>query len=203
VNRTTLYLPLLLIGISACFASTAVARSGDPKSADDGWQVLSPVPAASSSQVSPAEPPTAAATQTLAAQAAHKPAVDSSSPSGTMATPTASTPVQPDAVVIGPPVAEPAATVPASESVLQVTAHDLSIHNALQKWLAAQGWQLAWEVPDELPIEYQATFREANMKQVLWDLMATTNHMKFPARACRHMANNVVRVIERADSCKE
>jgi hypothetical protein len=84
-----------------------------------------------------------------------------------------------------------------------VTAHDISLHSALERWLRSKGWQLAWSIPDELPIEFQASFTGPDMKAVLLQVMQATDHMNTPSRICRHMANKVARVVARAVSCKE
>lgn len=84
-----------------------------------------------------------------------------------------------------------------------VSAHDIDLHAALERWLANQGWQLAWSISDALPLEYNATFSGPDMKSVLEKVMRATSHMSTPARICRHIPNNVVRVVARAVSCKE
>jgi hypothetical protein len=73
--------------------------------------------------------------------------------------------------------------------------------NALDRWLQQQGWQLAWKIDDDLPLEFNATF-SGDFKSVLTQVMQATNHMRTPTRVCKH-TNNVIRVVARAANCQD
>lgn len=124
-------------------------------------------------------------------------------------TPTAIAPAQPVAVVptsaataVKPVVADslPAPTAPVVPE-LSVSARDGTLRAALERWLAGQHWQLAWEVDSDLPLEFDAQFT-GNFDVVLRQAMQATNHMRQPTRACIH-PNAVVRIIARAANCTE
>ncbi|ADG20623.1 conserved hypothetical protein (plasmid) [Paraburkholderia atlantica] len=163
--------------------------------AGDGWQILAAVP---SSRATPAisapapapalapAPAPAPATAVVAAPVART-ALDASS--SQTATGVASV------VLPGTP------TAPAATMTLSLSPQDLNLRNALDRWLQTQGWQLAWKVDDDLPLEFNATF-SGDFTTVLTQVMQATNHMRVPTRICRH-TNNVIRVIARAGNCQD
>ena len=103
-------------------------------------------------------------------------------------------------VVLAPTGAGTATTHPGILT-LAITPQDINLRNALDRWLQQQGWQLAWKIDDDLPLEFNATFT-GDFKSVLTQVMRATNHMRTPTRICRH-TNNVIRVIARAANCKD
>jgi Toxin co-regulated pilus biosynthesis protein Q len=84
---------------------------------------------------------------------------------------------------------------------LTIAPQDINLRNALDRWLQTQGWQLAWKIDDDLPLEFNASFA-GDFTSVLTQVMKATNHMRTPTRICRH-TNNVIRVIARAANCKD
>ncbi|KMZ11251.1 hypothetical protein BHUM_01104 [Candidatus Burkholderia humilis] len=84
---------------------------------------------------------------------------------------------------------------------LTITPQDINLRNALDRWFQQQGWQLAWKIDDDLPLEFNATF-SGDFKSVLTQVMQATNHMRTPTRVCKH-TNNVIRVVARAANCQE
>ncbi|WP_407672181.1 toxin co-regulated pilus biosynthesis Q family protein [Paraburkholderia acidisoli] len=84
---------------------------------------------------------------------------------------------------------------------LSITPQDMNLRNALDRWLSTQGWQLAWKIDDDLPVEFNASF-SGDFDSVLTQVMQATNHMRTPARICEH-TNNVIRVIARAANCQD
>jgi hypothetical protein len=82
-----------------------------------------------------------------------------------------------------------------------ISPQDVNLRNALDRWLQAKGWQLAWKIDDDLPLEFNATFT-GDFTAVLTQVMQATNHMRTPTRICRH-TNQVIRVVARAASCKD
>jgi hypothetical protein len=100
------------------------------------------------------------------------------------------------------PVILPGAVAPANHALtLTITPQDINLRNALDRWLQTQGWQLAWKIDDDLPLEFNASFT-GDFTSVLTQVMRATNHMRTPTRICRH-TNNVIRVIARAANCKD
>ena len=90
---------------------------------------------------------------------------------------------------------------PEGVSTLTITPQDINLRNALDRWLQQQGWQLAWKIDDDLPLEFNASF-SGDFKSVLTQVMQATNHMRTPTRVCKH-TNNVIRVVARAANCQE
>lgn len=85
--------------------------------------------------------------------------------------------------------------------LFSISPKDTNLRNALDRWLQQQGYQLAWRIDDDLPLEFNASF-SGDFTSVLRQVMLATNNMRTPARVCRH-SNRVIRVIARAASCKE
>ncbi|TCK33441.1 toxin co-regulated pilus biosynthesis protein Q [Paraburkholderia sp. BL8N3] len=100
-------------------------------------------------------------------------------------------------------VVAPSAGAAVSSGVLTlaITPQDINLRNALDRWLQQQGWQLAWKIDDDLPLEFNASF-SGDFKSVLTQVMQATNHMRTPTRICKH-TNNVIRVVARAANCQE
>ncbi|WP_250487165.1 toxin co-regulated pilus biosynthesis Q family protein [Caballeronia sp. GaOx3] len=201
----------------ACLALTTVSRlaAADPDQSrlapppGDGWQLLSApaakAPIAQLAMASPVAPVVRAATPAPApaapvAPAAPKAAVGATAPvalSGAAApSPVGSMDVAPVIVL-----SQGGATVPGGILTLSITPQDINLRNALDRWLQQQGWQLAWKIDDDLPLEFNASF-SGDFKSVLTQLMQATNHMRTPTRVCKH-TNNVIRVVARAANCQE
>ncbi|WP_321817825.1 MULTISPECIES: toxin co-regulated pilus biosynthesis Q family protein [unclassified Paraburkholderia] len=152
----------------------------------EGWQVLSPA-----TMVASAPAPTSAFAAPSASALSSPPLLATSIASA----PAASTDVK--AVVLpGAPTGEPTGTM-----TFSITPQSMNLRNALDAWLQTLGWQLAWKIDDDLPVEFNATFT-GDFRSVLTQVMEATNHMRTPARVCKH-TNNVIRVIARAANCKD
>ncbi|MGF6915873.1 toxin co-regulated pilus biosynthesis Q family protein [Paraburkholderia sp. 40] len=143
-------------------------------SAGDGWQVLSSIPPGTTS----GEPPVVAA--------------------GASTSPVTASPAS---LAVAPVVLPTATTASSGALAFSVSPSDRNLRNALDRWLQTQGWQLAWKVDDDLPLEFNATFT-GDFTSVLVQVMKATNHMRVPTRICRH-SNNVIRVVARAANCQE
>lgn len=163
----------------------------------EGWQILSGTPsvAASGPQAGPpvVSKTVAAPLAASAASAASAPALGSVASAGVANPPLAVT-----SVVL--PSAGPAAA-PGGILTLTVTPQDINLRNALDRWLQQQGWQLAWKIDDDLPLEFNATFT-GDFKSALTQVMQATIHMRTPTRVCKH-TNNVIRVVARAANCQD
>jgi len=183
----------LIAQVFALITLTGIATASFSQSqlsppSGNGWQMLSgPAPELTGSlaMVSPA-PAVAKNTGSVAEAAAAGP------------TPT----VPPSALTAVTPVVLPAAVpaMPASLT-LAITPQDINLRNALDRWLQQQGWQLAWKIDDDLPLEFNATFN-GDFDSVLTQVMRATNHMRTPTRICEH-TNNVIRVVARAANCQD
>jgi hypothetical protein len=178
-------LPALVLAGASGWSNAAVDpdQSRVPTPAGDGWQILSGAPGGK------AAPAASVAATPMASLPAAGPASTATTPT-TPTTPTAVVPV----VLPGNP------TAPAVLS-FSVSPQDVNLRNALDRWLQTQGWQLAWKVDDDLPLEFNATF-SGDFTSVLVQVMKATNHMRVPTRVCRH-TNNVIRVVARAANCQE
>lgn len=208
----------------ACLALTTVSglAAADPDQSrlapppGDGWQFLSapvakapvaPVaPVAQVAMVTPAghvaaaAPVLTAAPAAPAAPAALKAAIGGAAP---LALPGAAAPSAVGSLDVAPVVvpSQGGATAPGGILSFTITPQDINLRNALDRWLQQQGWQLAWKIDDDLPLEFNATF-SGDFKSVLTQVMQATNHMRTPTRVCKH-TNNVIRVVARAANCQE
>jgi hypothetical protein len=106
-----------------------------------------------------------------------------------------------DPLAVVPVVLSGGTETSSRQLTLTITPQDLNLRNALDRWSQTQGWQLAWKIDDDLPLEFNATFT-GDFTSVLTQVMRATNHMRTPTRICRH-TNNVIRVIARAANCKD
>lgn len=172
---------LLIAGPTWTRAATDPNQSRIAAPAGDGWQVLSGTPAGNT----PGELPVAAA----------------SGPALSVSTASVSTTVAPVFLPAATTTTATAAAAPGGVLTFSVSPADRNLRNALDRWLQTQGWQLAWKIDDDLPIEFNATFT-GDFTSVLKQVMLATNHMRTPTRACRH-TNTVIRVIARAANCQE
>ena len=190
VGRLIAFL-MLAVAANAMASDPDQSRLAAP--AGDGWQVLS---ATSSSKVNVAPvamtPASAAANDTFASRNTSsmdaKPIQIAMAPTSTAVAP----------VVLPSPSA---AVAPNGILTFSITPQDSNLRNALDRWLQQQGWQLAWKIDDDLPLEFNATF-SGDFKSILTQVMQATNHMRTPTRVCKH-TNNVIRVVARAANCQE
>ncbi|OXJ06894.1 toxin co-regulated pilus biosynthesis Q family protein [Burkholderia sp. AU6039] len=168
--------------VAVALAALSAAATATPQAATssidaDGWQVL-----ASGPKAAPAAADSIKREQSLQA------------PASTSA-PALST----DVAAVELPGA--GATAASGTLTFSVTPADVNLRDALDRWLQQQGWQLAWKIEDDLPLEFNASFT-GDFTSVLQQVMKATNHMRTPTRACRH-TNNVIRVIARAGNCQD
>jgi hypothetical protein len=196
----------------ACLALTTVSglAAADPDQSrlapppGDGWQLLSApaakAPVAQLAMASPVAPVVRAAPATPAAPAALKAAIGGPAP---VALPGVAAQSPVGAMDVAPVVvpSQGGATTPGGVLSFSITPQDINLRNALDRWLQQQGWQLAWKIDDDLPLEFNATF-SGDFKSVLTQVMQATNHMRTPTRVCKH-TNNVIRVVARAANCQE
>lgn len=196
----------------ACLALTTVSgiAAADPDQSrlapppGDGWQLLSApaakAPVAQLAMASPVAPVVRAAPATPAAPAALKAAIGGPAP---VALPGVAAQAPVGAMDVAPVIvpSQGGATAPGGVLSLSITPQDINLRNALDRWLQQQGWQLAWKIDDDLPLEFNATF-SGDFKSVLTQVMQATNHMRTPTRVCKH-TNNVIRVVARAANCQE
>ncbi|SAK60327.1 type IV pilus biosynthesis protein [Caballeronia hypogeia] len=196
----------------ACLALTTVSglAAADPDQSrlapppGDGWQLLSApaakAPVAQLAMASPVAPVVRAAPATPAAPAARKAAIGGPAP---VALPGVAAQVPVGAIDVAPVIvpSQGGATAPGGVLSFSITPQDINLRNALDRWLQQQGWQLAWKIDDDLPLEFNATF-SGDFKSVLTQVMQATNHMRTPTRVCKH-TNNVIRVVARAANCQE
>ncbi|MEZ2354174.1 toxin co-regulated pilus biosynthesis Q family protein [Caballeronia sp. RCC_10] len=202
----------------ACLALTTVSglAAAEPDQSrlapppGDGWQLLAaPVAKAPVTQlamvapathVAAAAPVVPAAPAAPASPAALKAAMGGAAQSALSG---AAAPSPVGSLDVAPVVvpSQAGATAPGGVLSFSITPQDINMRNALDRWLQQQGWQLAWKIDDDLPLEFNATF-SGDFKSVLTQVMLATNHMRTPTRVCKH-TNNVIRVVARAANCQE
>jgi hypothetical protein len=182
---------LTLSGLTSASFATDPSQSQLSAPPGDGWQLLSaaPSPATSVAAISPGY---AKAGQT-----------DTPPMLTTMPAPAAAALRAGQSAYAVTPVVLPGATggAPSGVLTLSITPQDINLRNALDRWLQQQGWQLAWKIDDDLPLEFNATF-SGDFDSVLTQVMRATNHMRTPTRVCEH-SNNVIRVVARAANCQD
>ncbi|MCC8397248.1 toxin co-regulated pilus biosynthesis Q family protein [Paraburkholderia sp. MMS20-SJTR3] len=173
------------------FANASFSQSHLSPPEGEGWQMLG-----AAASAAPAAAPVASL-----AMVAPSPSASSTSLARTPAATPAATPAVASTDVT--PVVLPGASAPAGPHTLTlaITPQDINLRNALDRWLQQQGWQLAWKIDDDLPLEFNATF-SGDFDSVLTQLMRATNHMRTPTRVCVH-TNNVIRVVARAANCQD
>jgi len=181
-----------LSAVSSAASDPDQSRIAPP--AGDGWQILSGTPAASAATALGV----LAAPLLVAKTAAVPPTASAPTPGSVMASGAASPSLAVTPVVL--PSSAPG-TAPGGILTLSITPQDINLRNALDRWLQQQGWQLAWKIDDDLPLEFNATF-SGDFKSVLTQVMQATNHMRTPTRVCKH-TNNVIRVVARAANCQD
>ena len=175
---------LLAAIMAACPTANAAVdpdQSRIQPPAGDGWQLLSPsTPTATAAASAPASASIKSAPPLLAS---------AKLPSAT-----------PGSLAVAS-VQLPDNSPPPMVLLFSISPKDTNLRNALDRWLQQQGYQLAWRIDDDLPLEFNASF-SGDFASVLRQVMLATNNMRTPARVCRH-SNRVIRVIARAASCKE
>lgn len=181
---------LTLSGLTTASFATDPNQSQLSAPPGDGWQLLSvtpPTPTAAVAAVNPAETALPPMLAPASAPPTPAPAVSRAGP---------------NAYAVAPVVLPGAVGAPPSGSLtLAITPQDINLRNALDRWLQQQGWQLAWKIDDDLPLEFNATF-SGDFDSVLTQVMRATNHMRTPTRVCEH-TNNVIRVVARAANCQD
>jgi Toxin co-regulated pilus biosynthesis protein Q len=156
--------------------------------AGDGWQMLSGTSLAKGKGTPTDAPANDALAPSVATSINPVPMQIAMAPTSTAVAPVA--------------LASPSAAVaPTGILTFSITPQDTNLRNALDRWLQQQGWQLAWKIDDDLPLEFNATFT-GDFKSVLTQVMQATNHMRTPTRVCKH-TNNVIRVVARAANCQD
>ncbi|WP_323122466.1 toxin co-regulated pilus biosynthesis Q family protein [Burkholderia alba] len=173
---------IVAVALAALSAAATAAPQAVTSSIDaDGWQVLASVPKAA-----PVSAPAAA--DITKREQSLQPPVSTSAPA-----------LSTDVAAVELPGA--GASAASGTLTFSVTPADVNLRDALDRWLQQQGWQLAWKIDDDLPLEFNASFT-GDFTSVLQQVMKATNHMRTPTRACRH-SNNVIRVIARAGNCQD
>lgn len=159
---------LVMTGLTTASFATDSGPSPLTAPAGGGWQLLSgasPAPSASLATGQPhAVPPSAPAPDVATA----------ASPSYAVS-----------------PVVLPGASVAAPGGILTlaITPQDINLRNALDRWLQQRGWQLAWKIDDDLPLEFNATFT-GDFDFVLTQVMRATKlgNQRLPLRPAGDLA---------------
>ncbi|APD11103.1 hypothetical protein UC34_25110 [Pandoraea vervacti] len=98
------------------------------------------------------------------------------------------------------PVAAPAlaeatpAPVPQAGFELAMRPSDGRVSQAVRRYAERHGWQLAWEIDRDFPIEYPATFR-GDFLGVVEQIVRSLQNTDAPIRVKVYEANRVLRVV--------
>ncbi|MDN4576091.1 hypothetical protein DBB29_24080 [Pandoraea cepalis] len=102
------------------------------------------------------------------------------------------------------PTLPPSPAIAASEPLAQVEVRELlellmspgdgRVSVALQRYLEAHGWQLAWEIDRDFPIEYPATFT-GDFLGIVEQVVVSLQNTDAPIRVKVYEANRVLRVV--------
>ncbi|MFP3645841.1 toxin co-regulated pilus biosynthesis Q family protein [Paraburkholderia hospita] len=197
-RRASLVAQLLALLAMTGFTTASFSQSKLSPPSGDGWQLLGAptAPVAPVATLAMVAPPGSPGARTASSQASLPPVL-ASTPEPPVPAP------QAPASTAVTPIVLPGTPASASAGVLSfaITPQDINLRNALDRWLQQQGWQLAWKIDDDLPLEFNATF-SGDFDAVLTQVMRATNHMRTPTRVCVH-TNNVVRVVARAANCQD
>jgi hypothetical protein len=192
-----------VIALLTLSALTTASFATDPNQSQisapsgDGWRLLSGAPSAPTASVAAINP-----LQAKAGQVGMPPML-TATPTQVSGAPAAATLRAGQSSYGVAPVVLPGAVgaPPSGVLTLAITPQGINLRNALDRWLQQQGWQLAWKIDDDLPLEFNATF-SGDFDSVLTQVMRATNHMRTPTRVCEH-TNNVIRVVARAANCQD
>jgi Toxin co-regulated pilus biosynthesis protein Q len=197
----------LLVAIAAMCAGANAAVKADQSPAGDGWQLLA-APASTTAAAISASSAAVAAAPISASSAVIAAPIHASLAVGAAVAPASAAHAASETSNTAAPSMNVAAVVLPSEKrsasaplTFILSPQDSNLRNALDRWLQLQGWQLAWRIDDDLPLEFNAVFT-GDFTSILQQVMQATNNMRTPARVCRH-TNNVIRVIARGASCKD
>jgi hypothetical protein len=74
----------------------------------------------------------------------------------------------------------------------------------LERWAAAAGWNIAWEVPRKVPVAFDATF-SGPFEVAVDKLMRSLRGSDYPLVNCQYEDNKVVRILRRGEikKCEE
>lgn len=81
---------------------------------------------------------------------------------------------------------------------------DKTIRAVLERWAAAAGWNIAWEVPRKVPVAFDATFF-GSFEVAVDKLMRSLRGSDYPLVNCQYEDNKVVRILRRGEikKCEE
>jgi Toxin co-regulated pilus biosynthesis protein Q len=203
LNRGASLIAQLFVALSLTTVNAVSSAAVDPDQsrvappAGDGWQMLS------GAMLSTIAGNGARVSTPAAVNSVPAPVASPASAAGTEITKPVSAGVVDSSIAVTPVVLPSTVpgTAPGGILTLAITPQDINLRNALDRWLQQQGWQLAWKIDDDLPLEFNATF-SGDFKSVLTQVMQATNHMRTPTRVCKH-TNNVIRVVARAANCQD
>lgn len=91
------------------------------------------------------------------------------------------------------PVSAPVRVMP-PPLVLAFTPEDRRVSEALNGFLQRQGWQLAWEIDRDFPIDYPATF-SGSLFDIVEQVVVALQNSDAPIRAKVYETNRVLRIV--------
>lgn len=82
----------------------------------------------------------------------------------------------------------------------RVQLSDISLKGALMRWSVDAGWQLSWEITQDIPVTLTATF-DGSFEEAASKVFESLAGSDAPMKGCLY-DNNVLRVVTRATRCE-
>lgn len=79
-----------------------------------------------------------------------------------------------------------------------VRAKDVTLRQTLSRWAKEAGWQVAWEMRYDYPVQLEGVF-SGKFEDAVKQLMQSLRYSEYPAFACLYEINRVVRVLHYGD----
>jgi hypothetical protein len=87
-----------------------------------------------------------------------------------------------------------------SSRIWRVQPTDRNVREILSRWTAAAGWQLSWEVQNDVELHATASF-QGTFEEALEQLLGSLQGSDYPLSACTY-DNRVVRVVTSNLTCE-
>lgn len=90
--------------------------------------------------------------------------------------------------------AEPVVPAPPAAPVWEIMVSDKTLNAALQRWAAAAGWQLLWELPVDYAVEARTTV-PGNFDEAVNTVVKSMESAEIPMKAVFYQGNKVLRIM--------
>jgi hypothetical protein len=86
-----------------------------------------------------------------------------------------------------------------TQRIWRVEATDSNVREILQRWSTEGGWQLSWEVQNDVELHATASF-QGTFEEALEQLLSSLQGSDYPLSACTY-DNRVVRIVTSTLTC--